>query len=108
MIANFPESGICEECRRPGKTHHALIHGCEYSRRREDYWELCVRCHSAYDHESHRGERNGAAKLTEDSVRDMRRRHRLGETLTALAREYEVTRQAASSAVRGATWGWVV
>ena len=108
LNANFPKTGICDQCSTSGKTHFALIHGCEYSRRREDYREMCVRCHNAYDHESHQGEKNGAAKLTEDSVRDLRLRRSLGETLTALAREHDVTRQAVSYAVQGVTWGWVI
>ena len=47
---HFPKSGICDECGITGKrTEYALIKGREYSRNREDYRELCKRCHNAYD-----------------------------------------------------------
>src|SRR5262249_36848984 len=47
---HYPKTGVCEECGEDGKrTEYALIKGREYSRNREDYRELCKRCHNAYD-----------------------------------------------------------
>lgn len=47
---SHPRSGVCEACGATGRmTHYALIHGHEYSDQREDYRELCVRCHAKYD-----------------------------------------------------------
>ena len=50
LLDHYPKTGICEDCGQPdGRTEHALIHGREYSRNREDYRELCHRCHMRYD-----------------------------------------------------------
>ena len=46
---HFPKAGACEECGKEGRTDYALIRGREYSRKREDYRELCRRCHVLYD-----------------------------------------------------------
>ena len=46
---HFPKSGICEECKEVKRTDYALIKDHSYSRNREDYRELCKRCHNAYD-----------------------------------------------------------
>jgi hypothetical protein len=51
------------------------------------------------------------AKLTEDAVRDMRRRYEADERrhgiITELAREYGVTPATAWHAIIGLTWRWV-
>jgi hypothetical protein len=47
--SHFPKTGVCEECGKRAPTEYALIHGREYSRAREDYWELCKLCHNRYD-----------------------------------------------------------
>jgi hypothetical protein len=47
---HFPKTGICDECgEAAARTEYALIKGRTYSRDREDYRELCKRCHNAYD-----------------------------------------------------------
>lgn len=46
---HYPKAGACEECGTPGRTDYANIHGRGYTRNREDYRELCRRCHVAYD-----------------------------------------------------------
>jgi hypothetical protein len=46
---HFPKSGVCDECGRTVRTDYALIKGRAYSRNREDYRELCRRCHVLYD-----------------------------------------------------------
>src|SRR5215469_10822630 len=47
---HYPKTGICDECGEKGRhTEFALTHGRAYSRNREDYRELCKRCHNRYD-----------------------------------------------------------
>lgn len=53
------------------------------------------------------GSHHGAAKLTEDIVRACRTRYATGESQAALAREFSVSDQALSKAIRGLTWGHV-
>jgi hypothetical protein len=55
-----------------------------------------------------RGERSGAAKLTEAQVRELRRLHDAGRSYGSLAREYGVSRQAVSSAITGRSWTHVL
>jgi hypothetical protein len=72
---------------------------------------LCRRCHMAEDGRlrsfsatTQPGETNGRAKLTEDDVREIRRRHAAGERKAALAREYRVTHRTIHLAIIGETW----
>jgi hypothetical protein len=44
-----PKTGICDECGLEKRTEFALIKGRQYSRNREDYRELCKKCHNNYD-----------------------------------------------------------
>lgn len=53
------------------------------------------------------GERNRSAKLTEQAVRDCRRRRAAGERAVALAAEYGVSRSAIDRAVTGRKWAHV-
>ena len=47
---NFPRSGECEHCgRRDKPTEYASLTGHVYTRNREDYAELCVKCHRRMD-----------------------------------------------------------
>ena len=55
--------------------------------------------------ESHaRGERSGAAKLTEAQVREIRSRVAAGASQSAVARDYGVVHQLVNSIVRGRIW----
>jgi hypothetical protein len=54
------------------------------------------------------GHRAGMAKLDDDIVREIRRRHREGETIRALAVDVGVHYSVACSAIRGSTWKHVV
>jgi hypothetical protein len=49
LCKHYSKAGICDECGKPARTDYALIHGRPYSRNREDYRELCRRCHLRYD-----------------------------------------------------------
>ena len=51
-----------------------------------------------------RGERHHAAKLTQEIVRDVRRRFAEGATIKGLARELGVTSSTVTQALRGETW----
>ena len=52
-----------------------------------------------------RGSRNGYAKLTEATVREIRRRRAQGEKLRALASEYGISEPAVSAVSTGRNWG---
>lgn len=54
-----------------------------------------------------RGERVPVAKLTEEQVRDARRRAAQGESHTSIAEDVDVDRSVLSRAIRGATWAHV-
>lgn len=70
---------------------------------------LCKKCHvKKTTEEGHvRGEKNGQSKLTEDSVREARRRYIKGcrkNGYGALAKEFGVSRMVMTSAIQGKTW----
>lgn len=44
----FPRTNRCEYCGRRTRTHYASI-GHQYTRNRTDWFELCPRCHNAFD-----------------------------------------------------------
>lgn len=54
-----------------------------------------------------RGERNGSAKLTEDKVREIRRRCACGVSIRTLAKEYGVSPSVISNVFTRKTWGHV-
>jgi hypothetical protein len=56
---------------------------------------------------AHRGEGNGRAKLTADTVRAIRRRRTAGEALDTLAVEFGVSDVAIAYVALGRTWGHV-
>ncbi len=55
-----------------------------------------------------RGERQTQARLTDSKVRDARRRHAAGETVSSLSRELLVTRRTLYCALHGLSWKHVV
>lgn len=110
LSRHYPKTGVCEECGSEAATQHALIHGRAHSRNREDYRELCPRCHVRYDQG---GERNPHAKLTEAQVAEIRRRYkptnggqgRRGATSSrALGAEYGVGHSTILAIVHGRKW----
>jgi hypothetical protein len=74
-----------------------------HSRNPEDYVALCRPCHRQMD-APHHGEGHRSAKLTEESVRAIRRRAAGGESQRALAREFGVSQPAVMQAVNRRTW----
>ncbi len=53
------------------------------------------------------GSRNGASKLTEASVRDIRSRHLTYINTGELAEEFNVRRETINAIARGSIWGWL-
>jgi hypothetical protein len=49
LCSRFPKKGVCERCQLVKKTYYAKIKGHEYTDNREDYYELCQKCHMNYD-----------------------------------------------------------
>lgn len=110
----------------------AMMHGTDGLDVEADWMPLCRRCHQAYDgitdaatrqfqSSEHReqsrqrwadpeykarfqGTNNTQAVLTDEVVRVGRQRHALGESVAALAREFNVASRTLHSAVSGKTW----
>ena len=110
LNAHYVKVGTCEECGQVRTTQWALIKGRSYSRRREDYRELCVRCHSQYDKG---GELSVSAKLTAAQVVEIRRRYKPGRSgrgglkegsTRALAQEFGVSHTTIRKIVAGLKW----
>jgi hypothetical protein len=101
-LAHFSKTGICEECGAAGKTQFAQIHDRPCTRDRENFRELCPRCHVWYDNS---GERNHMAKLTAAQVVEIRRRYTEGGvTQSALGTEFGVTHNQIQNIIKGRTW----
>jgi transposase-like protein len=56
---------------------------------------------------STRGEKNARAILTEDSVREIKQRLQAGESVSALAREFNVAQPTISNIKTGTTWSYI-
>lgn len=54
------------------------------------------------------GERMAAAKLTDDGVREIRKRHALGETNLSISLDFNVSKTCIAQVVRGNTWRHVI
>lgn len=49
---HFGKANKCEQCGKTGigkQIQWALIKGMKYERKRENFWQLCARCHVHYD-----------------------------------------------------------
>jgi hypothetical protein len=51
LNAQYPKTGVCEECeQQASRTHYAYKHHPKpYTRNRDDYRELCTSCHKRFD-----------------------------------------------------------
>src|SRR3990167_5003596 len=51
LRTNYPKTGTCENCNeiKVTGTQWALKKGCDYERNKENFFELCISCHTAYD-----------------------------------------------------------
>lgn len=45
----FKKTGTCEHCKTEAKTDWAKLRGKPYAHVRENFWELCRKCHNFYD-----------------------------------------------------------
>lgn len=66
----------------------------------------CGPCHlikTVHNHERARGERNGMAVLSDEQVREIRRRHEAGERQVDLARMFGASKQTVWDLVHGHT-----
>jgi hypothetical protein len=85
----YPKTGACDECGRRKGTEYALIHGCSYSRNRQDYRELCKACHRRYDQ----------SELDWAKVAEIQCRNAAGVSISQLAGEYGVDHQSIRTAL---------
>lgn len=46
---NFGKASECEKCGNIKNVQWAKKKGCDYLRRRENFWQLCAKCHMYYD-----------------------------------------------------------
>lgn len=49
MRTHHPKAGVCDQCGCEARTHYAAKDHGNYTRNREDYMELCPRCHVHHD-----------------------------------------------------------
>lgn len=49
LYTNFGKALICEKCGSQKKVQWAKLKGKSYLRKRENFWQLCARCHVFYD-----------------------------------------------------------
>jgi hypothetical protein len=69
------------------------------------YQPMCIPCHRDYDRlQCVRGEDHPDAKLTEEKVREIRKRYAAGETQVTLAAEFDVLQGTVSKIVLRRTW----
>lgn len=78
--------------------------GMRYSLDPEHYEPRCKKCHTRYDRA---GSKNVNAKLTEDDVREIRRRAAAGETHAALALEFGISPGNVSNIIARRAWAHV-
>ena len=102
--------GNADHCERCGATgsERKRYEWANLTGHYEDIWDyerMCPPCHAAYDAPlKARGTRVQCAKLTEDLVREARRRQAAGESCTSMADEFGVSHVALVKAVSGRTW----
>ena len=101
VCENYPKAGVCEECGQPARTEYAVIHGRSPSRDRDDYLELCRKCHMRYDLSGERGPR---VILTWAQVGEIRELAASGRPYRALASEYGVSKSTIGAIVTRRTW----
>lgn len=104
--------GRASRCVIPGCTSDGPFHWANISGDYNDIWDymqLCRTHHDEYDRpwEKRRGEDHCTAKLTEEAVREIRRRSSDGESVRSLARAFPIGTTQVSRIVRGQSWQWL-
>jgi hypothetical protein len=95
------------------KTDQHVMHRCDNRRcfnpkhlalgsAADNFWDMVTKGRSPVV--GNAGERAPNAKLSDKSVREMRIRAAGGETITSLARAFNVSDHTAGFAIRGLTW----
>jgi hypothetical protein len=105
MKRMFPRMGRCEWCGSTKRqTSYANARSDGYTYNRADWLELCYRCHCHFDGRTCRGATNGRSKLTEASVREIRRLRAEGQTIVSLGQQFGVSHVMISRIARGKAW----
>jgi hypothetical protein len=86
------------------QTSYANARSDGYTYNRADWLELCYRCHCHFDGRTCRGATNGRSKLTEASVREIRRLRAEGQTIVSLGQQFGVSHVMISRIARGKAW----
>lgn len=82
----------CVDCKNSAQDW-SYIHGTD-PMNIENYDPRCKSCHRKYDYEANG---NHTAKLTDDQVREIRRKYREGKTRKELAKEYGIAPSTAAN-----------
>lgn len=120
-VKNYRGSASLQKCDRCDRQAYswAQLHDTDGLDIYNHYIPLCGSCHLRYDRVGDRnghsgrsvyasGERSGSAKLTNDSVIEIRARYIDGEARTVLAKEYKVTWPTIWALLTRRTWKNVV
>lgn len=99
FVGARPENS--DACHNDGKRHNDTLDNLRWDSRRANL----------ADREAHgtvnRGQANGNADLTEDQVRDIRRRAAARESQRSIAESFGIQQPTVSKIVRRERWGWV-
>ena len=103
------QPSLCEHC---GTTEAARYEWAyNHTGDRNDvmaYVRLCKQCHADFDTDSQLyGNALYNSRLTEEIVREIRKRYAAGETYASLARELHVNKSTVQLAGNGKSWKWV-
>lgn len=97
---HHPKTGTCEKCGTcpdgRGTEYAFRHHPYPYTRKREDYMELCRRCHARFD-------RKGS-KLTIEKAREIRSRRAAGESARALMAAFGIAEPTVYAVLSGRIW----
>lgn len=94
----FPGLYVCHKCDQPACVNpEHLFEGTQ----KDNIHDAMFKGRAA------RGARSGGAHLTEEKVREIRRRSEMGETHSQLAKEFCVTISNISAITLGRSWRWI-
>lgn len=89
------KTGICDFCQKPNKmTHWAKKTESEYTRNREDYFELCSPCHQKYDFTDERREQLSKSHI---GIKNPHKRQAVRATKDGVSTDYASVQEAAKA-----------